>query len=82
MSRKPKPRRMPMTPKVEPWARSDSDRPPIDQLSSAREDNRRLRIERARHLGLIEELRSEIARLKAERETLQAAIAALPMDTD
>jgi chromosome segregation ATPase len=78
MSRKPKKRRMP-EPKVEAWARSASDKPPIDQLTALREELQRMRIERAGHLSHIEELRAEIERLKAESETLRGAVAALPL---
>ena len=79
MSRKPKQRRMPVTPKVESWAQTSSDKPSIDQLTALREENQKLKIERLGHINHIEELRGEIVRLKTEAETMRAAIAALPI---
>lgn len=79
MSRKPKQRRMPTEPKVESWAQPSSGKPPIDQLTALREENQKLKIERTGFISEIEELKTEIARLKAEGENLRAAVAALPL---
>jgi len=73
-------RRMPAEPKVESWAQSGSGKQPTkDFVTILREENQRLRIERAGHLSHIDELKAEIAQLKAERETMRAAVAALPL---
>jgi hypothetical protein len=70
---------MPIKPKVEAWAQGSGKQPIDDPATGLREELQRMRIERAGHLSHIEELKGEIARLKAEGENLRAAVAALPL---